>query len=383
MQRALQNNCLEGGASGYNNFTDHFTGKVISTLMNQTRENSAPTIADIAEACGVSKMTVSYVINGKSVLKPETRERVFRAMREMNYHPSAVARGLSSKKSHTLGLLLSVFGSAEFVTNPYANGVMQGILWKAEREGYNVTILTARWENAQVSAPQLRDGRTDGIIVVAPPLYSDVLSGLVAVKMPVVAIAAEPQDGVSVVDVDNETGVRMATKHLLDLGHRRIVFLSGNDDLASFAPRRAGFIAALAAESIEFTPDMMQVSRFDGSLAFEQASALLRRKKPPTAIVAGNDTIGIAVIDAARCAGLSVPRELSVVGFDDLPAATVVSPNLTTLRQPLTEIGETAVTLLVERAGEPFSARGDLHLHAPELIVRGSSGPPLRDGQRR
>ncbi len=351
--------------------------------MDQTQENLTPTIADIARVCGVSKMTVSYVINGKSVLKPETRERVSRAMREMNYHPSAVARGLSSKKVHTFGLLFSIFSSAEFVTHPYANGILQGILSQAEREGYNVTIFTTRWKNSEVSAPQLRDGRTDGIIVVAPPLYSDVLPGLVSLQIPVVAIAAQPRDGVSVVDVDNEAGFRMATKHLLDLGHRRIVFLTGDDDLASFQPRRAGFLAALAAAGIEFTPEMLQVSKFNGSLAFEQASALLRQEQPPTAILAGNDTIGIAIIDAARCAGVSVPHQLSVVGFDDRPAATLVTPNLTTVRQPLAEIGEKAISLLVDRATRPFEANGDLHLLPPQLVVRGSSGPPLRENQRR
>jgi LacI family transcriptional regulator len=346
-------------------------------------ENFTPTIADIARACGVSKMTVSYVINGKSVLKPETRERVFRTMREMNYHPSAVARGLSSKKVHTFGLLLPVFGSAEFVTNPYANGVLQGILWQAEREGYDVTIFTSRWENAAVSASPLRDGRTDGIVVVAPPLYSDVLSGLSALRLPVVAIAAGPHDGISVVDVDNEAGLRLVTQHLLDLGHRRIVYLTGNEDLASFEPRRQGFITAMAAAGIEVTPQMIQISRFDGQLAYEQTSGLLRQKQPPTAIIAGNDTIGVAVLDAARCAGVSVPRQLSVVGFDDLPAATLVSPNLTTVHQPLAEIGEKAISLLVGRATQPYNPAGDMHLLPPQLIVRGSSGPSLPGNSRR
>ena len=347
--------------------------------MSETLHSKPPTIADVARVCGVSKMTVSYVINGKAVLKPETRARVERAMEEMNYHPSALARGLSSKKVHTFGLLLPVFGAAEFVTNPYANGVLQGILWQAEREGYNVTIFTSRWENAVVSAPPLRDGRTDGIIVVAPPLYSDVVSGLAALQIPVVAIAAAPHQGVAVVDVDNEAGLRLTTRHLLDLGHRRIVYLSGNDDLASFAPRRKGFASTLAAAGIEWTPEMSQVSSFDGKLAFEQASALLRRENPPTAIIAGNDAIGVAVIEAARCAGVSVPRQLSVVGFDDAPAATLVTPSLTTIRQPLTEIGEKAIALLVKRANKGFDAQAESHLLAPRLVVRGSSGPPPRD----
>ena len=351
--------------------------------MSHTRQKSKPTIDDVARACGVSRMTVSYVINGKSVLRPETRAKVFRAMEEMNYHPSALARGLSSKKVHTFGLLLPVFGSAEFVTNPYANGILQGLLRQAEREGYNVTILTSRWENAQVSAAPLRDGRTDGMIVVAPPLYSDVLSGLAALQMPVVAIAAPPCAGACVVDVDNESGLRLATQHLIELGHRELVYLAGNDDLASFAPRCAGFKSALAEANIAFAPEMIEVSRFDGQLAFEQSRALLRRQKRPTAIVAGNDTIGVAAIAAARQSGLSVPRDLSVVGFDDAPAASLVSPNLTTIHQPLTQIGEKAISLLVERVERNADKSESLYLLPPRLIVRGSCGPPSDDGLHR
>ncbi len=350
--------------------------------MSETMQKKAPTMSDVARVCGVSKMTVSYVINGKAVLKPETRERVERAMEEMNYHPSALARGLSSKKVHTFGLLLPVFGSAEFVTNPYSNAILQGILRQSEREGYNVTIVTSRWESASVSAPPLRDGRTDGLIVVAPPLGSDILAGLASLKIPVVAIAAPRHEGIAVVDVDNEAGLRLVTQHLLDVGHRRIAFLTGNDDLASFAPRRKGFVSTLAANNVAFEPEMIQVSHFDGHLAFEQTRALLRRKDAPTAIIAGNDTIGVAVIEAARCAGVAVPHQLSVVGFDDAPAATLVTPNLTTVRQPLAEIGEKAIALLVKRANQGFDAGADLHQLAPQLVVRGSSGPPPQDSRR-
>jgi LacI family transcriptional regulator len=351
--------------------------------MNQTYDNGTPTIADIARVCGVSKMTVSYVINGKSVLKPETRERVTRVMREMNYHPSAAARGLSNKKIQTFGLLLSVFGSAEFVTNPYANALLQGIFLQAQREALNVTLFTSTWESAEASAPQFRAEFTQGIVVVAPPLGSDVLSGLASLNIPVVAIAAGRQQGIGVVDVDNEAGLRMATQHLLDLGHRDITYLTGNDDMASFAPRCAGFVSTMKAAGIECEPEMIQVSSFDGKSAFEQASALLRQTPPPTAIIAGNDNIALAVIDAARCAGLSVPRDVSVVGFDDIPAATLVTPNLTTIHQPLIQIGETAISLLVKRTSQTHAAHDDIHLLPPQLVVRGSSGPPLSASKRR
>lgn len=346
--------------------------------MNKTSRNSSPTLGDIARACGVSKMTVSYVLNGKSTLKPETRERVFKVMREMNYHPSAVARGLATKKVNTFGLLMPVFTSAEFVTDPYAHGVLQGIFWQAEREGYNVTVITSRWVNAEVSASALRDGLTDGLLVVAPPLYTDILSGLTALRLPVVAISSVPTDGVSVVDVDNEAGVRMAVSHLIELGHRHIVYLTGNDDLASFEPRRRAFVAALTEAGIQVTPEMIQNSEFDGRIALEQASVLLKSKRRPSAILAGNDTIAASVLEAARRAGIKVPEQLSVVGFDDLPLATIVSPALTTIHQPLSQIGEKAISLLVERSSRPFDPQGDLHLLAPQLIVRNSSAPPLR-----
>lgn len=196
--------------------------------MVQRRENGVPTIKDIARVCGVSEATVSYVINGKRVLKADTRERVFQVMREMNYHPSAVARGLSGKKAHTLGVLFPVIESTGFVTNPYATGLLQGVFLQAQREGFNVTLFTSNWENAQVSAPPLRDGRTNGVLVIAPPLGSDILSRLASLHVPVVGISAPKHAGVAVVDVDDEAGVQLATQHLIELGHRCIAYLTGN-----------------------------------------------------------------------------------------------------------------------------------------------------------
>ncbi|PQV64315.1 transcriptional regulator, LacI family [Abditibacterium utsteinense] len=347
--------------------------------MNQRRDNGVPTIKDIAQACGVSSATVSYVINGKRVLKADTRERVFRAMREMNYHPSAVARGLSGKKVHTLGVLFPVIESVGFVTNPYATGLLHGVFWQAQREGFNVTLFTSKWENAEVSAPPLRDGRTDGVLVIAPPLNSDILSGLSSLGVPVVGISAAKHAGVAVVDVDDEAGLRLATRHLIDLGHRRIAYLTGNDDAASYAPRRAGFNAAMKAAHLGIDPQWVQTSHFDGSLAFEQTRLLLRQSQPPTAIIAGNDSIALGVIEAARDAGVRVPEELSVVGFDDIPAATLVTPQLTTVHQPLVKIGEKATALLVERMRHCFSATDEeVHLLPPQLVVRGSTAQAPR-----
>lgn len=337
-----------------------------------------PTIKDVARACGVSEATVSYVINGKRVLKADTRERVFRAMREMNYHPSAVARGLSSKKVHTFGVLFGAVDSVEFVTNPYASGLLKGIMACAQREGFDITFFTAPWRSASASAPALRDGRTDGILAIAPPMKSDILAGISALNMPLVVISAEPEAAVSNVDIDNRAGAMLAVRHLAQLGHRRIAYLMGNEDMASFESRSEGFQAAVCELGLELRPEFMLISHFDGSLAFEQTSRLLRHPQPPTAIFAGNDTIAMGVIEAARCLGVQVPSQLSVVGFDDVPAALLVTPNLTTIRQPLREIGETATELLIDYMREPEVPVPKTILLRPELIVRGSTGPAPR-----
>lgn len=317
---------------------------------------------------------MSYVINGKRVLKADTRERVFRAMREMNYHPSAVARGLSSKRVNTFGILLGAVDSIEAISNSYSSGLLKGIMVCAQREGFNITFFTAPWKNAAESAPPLRDGRTDGILVIAPPGGTDIMDGLTALDMPLVAISTEATAGVSTVDVDNAAGMRLAVEHLARLGHRRIAFLMGNADMASFDPRHQGFCAAMHAAGLSIVPEYMVVSSFDGSLAFEQTSRLLRLPTPPTAICAGNDTIAMGVIEAARCQGVGVPGQLAVVGFDDAPPALLVTPNLTTIRQPLPAIGEVATQLLIDamraEANEPRQV-----LLPPELVVRGSTGP--------
>lgn len=341
----------------------------------ETRTKSRPTITDVARACGVSEATVSYVINGKRVLKPATREKVFHVMRELNYHPSAVARGLSSKRVHTIGVLLGVVDSLEFMTNSYTSGLLTGILSVAQREGFNVTLFTAQWKDAQTSAPQLRDGRSDGILAIAPPLDSDIMSGLSGMHMPLVAVSAQPHPQVINVDVDNYEGLRLSVEHLVQLGHRRIAFLMGNENLASFAPRRAAFCESLAAHGLAARENEVLPSHFSGAMAGEQARMLLGQPDAPTAICAGNDAIALAVLEEAHKMGIRIPEDLSVVGFDDIPQAGLGSPPLTTVRQPLAGIGEKATQLLVQLVSDPHSIAASNTLLPPELIVRGTTGP--------
>jgi len=340
----------------------------------ENRSISRPTIKDVALACGVSEATVSYVVNGKKTLKADTRERVFRVMREMNYHPSAVARGLAQKRVHTLGVLFGVVDPVACLIEPYVCGVLTGVMAQAQKQGFNITLFTEQWKNPEESAPALRDGRTDGILVVGPQLNWEILDTLNQLHVPTVAISAEPRGNASSVDVDNYNGAHQAAIHLLELKHQRIAYLSGNQDLASYQPRHDGFCAALKQFNVKPDPELMLLSRFDGTLAFEQTLQLLNLSEPPTAICAGNDKIAMQVLEAARSVGVSVPSELSVIGFDDIPGSSQTTPALTTVRQPLHKIGETAASLLIKQiVDKEYEIARTPILLAPELVIRNST----------
>jgi LacI family transcriptional regulator len=206
------------------------------------------------------------------------------------------------------------------------------------------------------------------------------IAGLTERGVPVVAIA-HACDALSVpsVDVDNTEGIRLATEHLLGLGHEKIAHLGGDEDMVSVPPRRAAFLAALAAAGLSVPSAYMKSCCYDGRKAADATRELLSLPEPPTAIVAGNDSIAIAAIAAARDRGVRVPDELSVVGFDDAPSAALVTPALTTVRQPLLEIGAEALRLLVALIeGDPVPPV--THLKPPELVVRDSTAPGIAPG---
>ncbi len=336
-----------------------------------------PTIKDIARACNVSTATVSYVINGKNTLLPETRERVLRKMREMNYHPSAVARGLTNKRMNTLGVLFDNVGSEIAIWHPYTSGILQGIVAASAEAGYSVTLFTELWRNAELSLPKLRDQRTDGIIVVAPPADTDILPSLRSAGLKVVTVSSESTPyGMPSVDVDNAAGIRLAVQHLRTLGHTRIAFLGGELNMFSAAARLVAFQTALQTAEISVPPEYLLASSYQNSaVADKEARRLLSLPVPPTAVVAGNDQIAIAAMNAARDLGISIPAQLSVVGFDDIPDAALMQPALTTIKQPLVEVGKAATRRLLRMlSGEPVPS--ECLLIEPRLVVRATTASP-------
>ena len=351
------------------------------------RTEKAPTLSDVARDSRVSEATVSVVLNGarsNTRVSAETRRRIEESAALLRYQPNASARSLVRQRTNTLGVLFGVIESRTALADNYGSGILQGIVSQAASQHYEVHLYTEPWHDAPRSAGRYRDQRTDGVLLVAPLTDSDMLSGLAAAQIPLVAISPDAPEAerldVPFTDIDNAAGVRMAVRHLAELGHTRIAHLTGDQNIYSVQSRREAFIGALNDAGIEAAPEYLMYGMYSGERAGQDLRHLLSLPHSPTAIVAGNDNIALAVIRAAQEIGVSVPHDLSVVGFDDVPAAAYVTPGLTTIRQPLAAIGAMAVTLLIDR----ISNRKHSHstdclegcLLTPELIVRGSTAPP-------
>jgi DNA-binding LacI/PurR family transcriptional regulator len=334
------------------------------------------TIHDVARESGVSITTVSMVLNnGSRPVSAEARRRVLEAARALNYTPNANARSLVSRRVRALGVIVGFNTRSLLLSNPYISAVLQGILDAATELDYNVNIYTRPWRNAEQDASAFRDGRADGVLLVAPIMGTDMVSGLSSLGIPlVVASAASMCEGVPSLDIDNVQGARLAAQHLLSLGHTRIAHLMGNLNQTNVIERRDAFCAALGEAGVNIPPAYLVAGQYNRESGKENAEHLLSLPEPPSAIFAGNDVLALAALEAARERGISVPHELSIIGFDDIPEAAMVTPPLTTIRQPLTEVGDRATRLLVDIIeGRPSAPAA--HLLQPTLVVRGTTAP--------
>jgi LacI family transcriptional regulator len=332
------------------------------------------TIRDVAKESGVSTATVSNVLNNTSrPVHPRTRERVLETVRRLNYHPNAMARGLVGGRLQTIGVLFGVI-EPEVITNPYATAILQGILMTASQYEYNVTLWTSRWRSARESAAAFRDRRADGYIVVAPALDSDIVRGLAELELPLVAVSSQDvPKGVPFIDVDNYAGIRLATEHVIGLGHTRIAHMSGDEQQPSVPARRRAFLDTMQAAGLPVPPEYLVTSWYIVGQSMVDSRRLLTLRNRPTAIVTGSDNIACGIIEVARELGIAIPQELSVTGFDDIPPASLVTPQITTVRQPLIEIGKRAMALLLRRINDEEPVENCLA--QPQLIVRGSTAP--------
>jgi LacI family transcriptional regulator len=347
--------------------------KTLDSFRILNYDEIVPTINDVALECGVSITTVSTVLNNASrPVKAETRQRVLAAARRLNYHPNAMATALVRRRVNTIGVLPGVFRATDVLTDIYAFGVLQGILQAAAENDFHVTLFTKPWQDGAHSAGAYRDRRTDGIIIVAPTLESDVATALSSLGLLVVTIAAGPSPGVASVDIDNYAGARLAVEHLFELGHQRIAHITGIPDAASVCERQLAFIDVCTEHGFIVPDDYIISANYSGKGVAKATRMLLSLPSRPTAIFAGNDAIGKYIVDTAVELGLRVPADLSVVGFDDSIYATTMTPQLTTIRQSPKNVGALAASLLIARVnGEDIQERR--HLLPPELVVRNTT----------
>jgi LacI family transcriptional regulator len=332
------------------------------------------TLQQVAQRAGVSRAVASVVLNeAKSSVRVSeaTRLRVRDIATELNYHPNALAQGLSNRRINAIGVLSSGF-EIIFTGNYYIAGILEGIVWTASRSDYNVVLFTKSAQDVLKSTSFVRDRRTDGFLVIDPVRDSPAIAALAAEGMPLVAIGTGPDShGVPAVDVDNAAGARLAVEHLLTLGHRRIGYIPNYTHQYAGVERLQTCRNTLRAAGV---PDPEEYFLGDGDV-YNSARRMFSLPEPPTAVLACNDSDAIYILDAARDMGISVPRDLSLVGFDDMPAAKFLTPPLTTIRQPLTLIGDKAALKLLNIIdGDPVPAQAELIV--PELVVRGTTMPP-------
>ena len=333
------------------------------------------TIRDIASLAGVSIATVSRVLNDRPDVSDETREAVMRVVRERGFSTNRGARGLSLGRTGIVGLTLP------FVHAAYFSGILAGAAEALyERDMRIILCPTLHEHDREVNLlERLMRGTTDGAILLLPSESPEELETLRRQGYPFVVVDARAPvpDGIPVVSAAHAAGAKQATEHLLELGHRRIAAITGNHDWTATEERLHGFRAALASAGIIPDPELIVEANWEISGGFDAAERLLALPDRPTAIFAFNDNLAIGALQAARSARLRVPDDLSIVGFDDSEQAQIVTPTLTTVRQPLQELGRIGIGLLLRlMEGTRVEAlRVEL---ATKLIVRESTAPPGR-----
>lgn len=329
------------------------------------------TIKDVAALAGISYTTVSHVVNKSRPVSEPVRLKVEAAIKQLDYVPSAVARSLKAKTTATIGLLVPNS------LNPYFAELARGIEDHCERNGYCV-ILCNSDDDAEKQRNYLRvllEKRIDGLIVASVGGDdSGLAAGLSSLRTPMV-IVDRGLEGVDadLVRIDHEYGAYLATRHLLDLGHRDIACIGGPAHTRVAQMRMAGYCRALKEAGVQVSADRMLESDFSSTGGYLAAAQLLA-DKPPSAIFASNDMMGFGVLRAAAERNIRVPGELSVVGFDDIQMSRYVYPALTTVGQSILKLGETAAQLLLQRIASPPLAT-DQRIVTPSLVLRESTAP--------
>lgn len=338
---------------------------------NETASIKPVTIFQVASAAGVSSGTVSRVINNDRHVKPETRARVMAVMESLGYVVDRNARSLASGRSHVIAV------SAPDLGTSYIGEIMHGIDAELSQAGYDIMLYTTHRREAkeQRFIATIAQGMAEGALLVLPRNPAKYLESLQAMNYPFVLIDHQGnniQD--AAVGATNWQGAFNATEYLIQLGHRRIGFITGSMDLGSARERLAGYMAALRTHHIPQDKELIYEGDFQPPDGYTGGQILLDLPDPPTAIFASNDVMAISLMDAVRAHNLRCPEDVSVMGFDDVPEAAYTHPALTTVRQPLEKMGRVAAQMLLDHLIDPDIPMRRIELPT-ELIIRDSCMP--------
>ena len=325
---------------------------------------------DVARLAGVSHQTVSRVLNGHPHVRDATRERVLAAVRQLNYRPNALARGLASRRSRSIGVLS--FDAALYGPS----STLLGIQRAAQEQRYGVSVVTLSEQDSPAvvrrAAGMLAEQAVDGVIVIAPSNAAARAVRDLPPGLPMVALEASFGKEMPVVVIDQFDGARMATEHLLALGHETVWHVTGPRDWPEALLRIEGWRAALSAAGVPTPPPVH--GDWSARSGYE-AGRRLAATRGVTAVFAANDQMALGVLHALHEAGIEVPEQVSAVGFDDMPEAEFFLPALTTVRQDFDEVGRCGLRTMIEMLDGAGPVAPETRV-APTLVVRASTAPP-------
>jgi len=334
------------------------------------------TLKDIAQKVGYSVTTVSRALAGYDDVAESTRQVILKATAEMGYHPNITARRLQKQRTDTIGFIIPTHGPR--FADPFFSELLAGIGNGAAKQELDLLVSTRApgIEELELYERMVRERRVDGLLVVRTRRQDPRIAYLVEHEFPFVAFGrSDLEVDFPYLDVDGETGMRQLTQHLIDLGHRRIGHICAPPDLMFASHRIEGYQEAIASNGIPFDESLLEIGELTERSGYAVGRDFLTRDERPTAIIACNDLMALGAISAAQGLGLTVGRDVAVAGFDDVPLAEHAHPPLTTVRQPIYEIGQRICEMLIHLLREGRLEERHVLLK-PELIVRESCGAP-------
>ncbi|WP_136810067.1 LacI family DNA-binding transcriptional regulator [Desulfosediminicola flagellatus] len=327
------------------------------------------TVLDVARLAGVSTATVSRVINTPDSVREKTREKVLLAMEKCNYKYNALARGFATKRSNTIGLIIPTISNSVFAESTL------GVQEYADQKNIRVILGNSYYKYSQEEnlVKALRESQVDGLIITTTNLKGEILKSLIDEKFPFVLLFSTIKNGpFSAVGIDNYRGGYLATEHLISLGHKRICMVAGNFSMTDRSFHRwHGYKRCLKDNGIPYDKELLVQTDYSLSGGRDSIKKLLSLPSPPTAVFCSNDYIALGAIKGAREAGLTLPKDLSIVGFDDMQTASYMVPALTTIHQPAYEMGQRAAEILLQMTDRQLKPIHDMM--ETTLVVREST----------